>query len=277
MLICKIKLMLSIIIHGGAKIVEKQELDTNLGTISCSIREGNPLVVLLNGFGSFDTEQSFSKIITKLPEEYGILAPDYLNSGFSGQSLKKYTIKDEAEVLADIINSKNAKKVILVAHSIGGVYAFHLQNEIENLVAIIAIEPATRQIILNPPKSKEYLEHEKVGNSVDFIRNKIYELFDEKYADQFWQTTETNSEKFDDIANQSAFNAMNNDLFWSKLDSLSDDVPIIIFTESYRQKEYENSEYFNKNTDSKIVTLGSFHYIHWEEPNLIVNCIKKFQ
>lgn len=277
MLICKTILMFKIAIHGGAKIMEKQELATDLGTISYSIREGNPLVVLLNGFGSFDTEQSFSKIITKLPKEYGILAPDYLNSGFSGRSLKEYAIRDEAEVLADIINAKDAKKVILVAHSIGGVYAFHLQNKIKNLAAIIAIEPTTRQIILNPPKSKAYLDHENVGDSVEFIRNKIYELFDKDYAEQFWKTTENNSEKFDEVANQNAVNAMNNDSFWSKKDSLSNDIPIIIFTESYRRKEYEESEYFNQNTDSKIVTLGSFHYIHWEEPDAIVDCIKEIR
>lgn len=255
---------------------KRQNQITNLGTINYSIKAGNPLVVLLNGFGSFDTEQSFSKIIAKLPEQYGVLAPDYLNSGFSGQSVTKYTIKDEANVLADIINAQNSKNIILVAHSIGGVYAFYLQNKIQNLSAIIAIEPTTRQIILNPPKSKEYIDHEKVSNSVDFICDKIRQLFDEGFADKFWKTTETNSKKFDDVANKNAFDAMNDDQFWLKTDNLSDDIPIVIFTESYRQREYENSEYFNGNTSSKIIPLGSFHYIHWEEPDEILKCIMKF-
>lgn len=254
--------------------MKRQESITNLGTISYSIKEGNPLIVLLNGFGSFDTEQTFSKIITELPEHYGVLAPDYLNSGFSGRSLKKYTISDEAKILADIINSQNAKKVILVAHSIGGVYAFHLQNKIKNLAAIVAIEPTTRQIILNPPKSREYLSHEE-NNSVDFIHDKIYELFDKKSADQFWKTTENNSSKFDEAANQEAFDAMNNDQFWSRKDKISNDIPMVIVTEPYRQKEYQQSEYFNENANSKITALGSFHYIHWENAKEIVNYIVK--
>lgn len=142
--------------------MEKQMQATNLGEIEYSIRVGNPLIVFLNGFGSFDTEQAFAKIIAHLPKSYGVLAPDYLNSGFSGKSVKQYTIQDEAQKIAEIVNEQEAKQVIVVAHSIGGVYAFHLQNTIKNLKAIIAIEPTTREIILNPPKEEEYLAHEKM-------------------------------------------------------------------------------------------------------------------
>lgn len=68
--------------------MERQDHESNFGKINFIYRSGDPLVVYLNGFGSFDTYQSFSKIIDFLSKNYGIFAPDYLNSGFSGKSLK---------------------------------------------------------------------------------------------------------------------------------------------------------------------------------------------
>lgn len=256
--------------------MKKQIQATNLGEIEYAIKAGNPLIVFLNGFGSFDTEQVFSKVMAYLPKSYGILAPDYLNSGFSGKSLKAYTIQDEAQKIAEIVNEQEAKQVIVVAHSIGGVYAFHLQNAIKNLKAIIAIEPTTREIILNPPKEEEYLVHEKNDGGVEFIKNKIYQLFESDFATLFWQTTENNSEKFDEMANKNAAAAMENDLFWTSKDQLSSEISIAIVTEAYRKQEYLRSEYFNQNPASKVVSLGSFHYIHWEEPAKIAELVKEY-
>lgn len=255
--------------------MEKQIQATNLGEIEYSIRVGNPLIVFLNGFGSFDTEQAFSKVIASLPKSYGIIAPDYLNSGFSGKSVKPYTIQDEAQKIAEIVNEQETKQVIVVAHSIGGVYAFHLQNAIKNLKAIIAIEPTTREIILNPPKEEEYVAHEKNDGGVEFIKNKIHQFFESDFARLFWQTTENNSEKFDEKANKNAAAAMENDAFWISRDQFSSEIPIVIVTEAYRKQEYLRSEYFNKNSASKVVSLGSFHYIHWEEAERIAELIKE--
>ncbi len=98
--------------------MQRKDVETELGKINFVYRKGEPLIVCLNSFGSFDTAQSFLKIIDSLPENYGIFAPDYLNSGFSGKSLKGYTIADEANELASIINTFKAKRVIILAHSI---------------------------------------------------------------------------------------------------------------------------------------------------------------
>ena len=132
--------------------MQRSDIETELGKINFAYRKGNPLVVFLNGFGSFDTGQSFSKVIESLPYEYGYFAPDYLNSGFSGKSLKDYTVADEATELAKIINDFKAEKVVILAHSIGGVYAMQMKDKINNLKAFVGIEPTTREIMLNPPK-----------------------------------------------------------------------------------------------------------------------------
>ena len=91
--------------------MQRSDIETELGKINFAYRKGDPLVVFLNGFGSFDTARSFSKVIESLPYEYGYFAPDYLNSGFSGKSLKDYTVADEATELAKIINDFKAPEL----------------------------------------------------------------------------------------------------------------------------------------------------------------------
>ncbi|MDF7637866.1 alpha/beta hydrolase [Lactobacillus sp. ESL0791] len=253
--------------------MEQKYQETTIGKIEYTMRKGTPLVVFLNSFGSFDTAQSFSTVIRKLPADYGVFAPDYLNTGFSGKSLKPYTLTDEAIEIAKIINSFNAERVIIVAHSLGGVYAFQMRNKVKNLSALVEIEPTTREIILNPPQEKSYLEKKNAAVSEEFIHNKINTLFPETEATEFWQTTDENSAKFDEAASQNAMAAMENDEFWQGNDKSNADLPVIIFTETYRKDEYRRSEYFNDNPQSKIIPLGSFHYLHWEYPKEVANAI----
>ena len=46
--------------------MQRSDIETELGKINFAYRKGDPLVVFLNGFGSFDTAQSFSKVIEAL-------------------------------------------------------------------------------------------------------------------------------------------------------------------------------------------------------------------
>ncbi len=171
--------------------MQRSDIETELGKINFAYRKGNPLVVFLNGFGSFDTGQSFSKVIESLPYEYGYFAPDYLNSGFSGKSLKDYTVADEATELAKIINDFNAKKVIILAHSIGGVYAMQMKDKINNLKAFVGIEPTTREIMLNPPKEPAYIEKNKnMAKLQEKIEADLREIFTPEENKKFWTTTE---------------------------------------------------------------------------------------
>lgn len=253
-----------------------QNYKTQFGRINYYFKKGEPLIVFLNGFGSFDTKQTFSPIIDKLPKDYGIFAADYLNSGFSGKSTKEYVISDEANELAQIINNFNANSIIIVAHSIGGVYAFQMQNQIHNLKAIISIEPTTREIIMNPPKDEIYIQKQKEVATVESrIREDIQKIFSEKDALQFWKTTEENCDKFDEASNQNAQQSLENDSFWKSEDGLSEDIISVIITEKYRQEEYGRSEYLNSHPDSQIIPMGSYHYLQFEHPTEIAEIIKQ--
>ncbi|MDB6240247.1 hypothetical protein [Lactobacillus amylovorus] len=97
----------------------------------------------------------------------------------------------------------NAKNVIILAHSIGGVYAFQVRDKVKNLKAFVGIEPTDREIILNPPQEKAYLERNKNETiSEKFIHQKIFDLFPETEAKTFWQTIEKNEAHFNDQDDQ---------------------------------------------------------------------------
>lgn len=256
--------------------MQRKDIETKLGKINFAYRKGNPLVVCLNGFGSFDTAQSFSKVIEALPSEYGYVAPDYLNSGFSGKSLKDYTVTDEATELARIINDFKAEKVIILAHSIGGVYAMQIKDKINNLKAFVGIEPTTREVILNPPKDPAYTEKNKnIEKLQEKIKVDLRELFTPEENKKFWTTTEQNAKKFDEKDNLNAQAAYENDSFWKDATRISDKTPSVLITEKYRENEYKRSEYASNNSKSKVITLGDSHYIHFEYSKQIAEIVEE--
>lgn len=254
--------------------MKRKEVETEFGKINIAYKEGKPLIVYLNGFGSFDTAQSFQKVIDSLPNNYGVFAPDYLNSGFSDKSLKNYTIIDEANQLAKIINNVKANKVIILAHSIGGVYAMQMKDKVNNLKAFIGIEPTTREIILNPPKEKNYIEKSKSIDKLEKqIKNDLARILTPEENEEFWNTTEQNAAKFDEKDNQNAQSSLENDSYWKSDMRMDDDIPSIIITEEYREEEYKRSEYHTSNPKSKIISLGDYHYIHLEYPEKITDIV----
>lgn len=254
--------------------MKRKDVETGIGKINFAYREGEPWLACLNGFGSFDTAQSFFKVIDSLPKRYGIFAPDYLNSGFSGKSLKSYTIADEAKELASIINSFKANKVIILAHSIGGVYAMQMKDKVNNLEAFVGIEPTTREIILNPPKEAAYIEKSKnIDKLEEQIKADLSKILTSEENKNFWKITEQNAQKFDKKDNQHAQAALENDSYWNDDTKLDNSVSSILITENYRQKEYERSEYISNN--SKVISLGESHYIHFEYPREIADAVKE--
>lgn len=87
------------------------------------------------------------------------------------------------------------------------------------------------------------------------------------------QTIEKNEAHFNDQDDQHIMNAMKKDVFWFNQDKWNDSIPTIIITEKYRMSEYERSEYFNQNSESKIIPMGTFHYIQWEYPHEIADIL----
>ena len=55
--------------------------------------------------------------------------------------------------------------------------------------------------------------------------------------------------------------------------SLADNIPVFVFCQAYREKEYRDSEYCNSNT--KLILGGNHHYLQWSESEKIAALIRE--
>ena len=55
--------------------------------------------------------------------------------------------------------------------------------------------------------------------------------------------------------------------------SIADRIPVFIFCQAYREKEYRESEYWTSNT--KLILGGNHHYLQWSESEKIVAIIRE--
>lgn len=249
--------------------MENKTIDTNLGKIKFSFKLGDPFILFLNGTGNFDTEQTFRPVIEKLDDDFGILAIDYLNCGLSGMAKRNYTVEDQVNIFINIIEKLNPKHLIIVAHSIGGIFALRLAQKLDSVIGFLGIEPTTKEILVNSPKSKKYLKKmteysNKSDEEIEFmIHGWINKYFKYDWAHQIWKTFLDNAKrnpKYPLIHLDQEIK--NNDLY--KLDS---SIKSVIITEAFRSDEYHRSEYATNNF--KVCKMGDFHYLHWEYPSLI--------
>ncbi|WP_257642275.1 hypothetical protein, partial [Streptococcus pneumoniae] len=55
--------------------------------------------------------------------------------------------------------------------------------------------------------------------------------------------------------------------------SIESHVPVFIFCQTYREKEYRESEYWTSNT--KLILGGNHHYLQWSESEKIAAIIRE--
>lgn len=194
-------------------MLETKQSPTSLGTFKISYRKPQasaPLVVFLSGMGQFDTAETFVQVISALPASFGIFAIDYLSSGYSGVPTKDYTVAEEAQTIATLINeyNKTESSVILVAHSIGGIYALLLAPYVRHLNGFVGIEPTTREVVVNPPQEPEYLKAaalEATWTPVDFekwLKDHSQKEFSPAQHQQIWRTYQASVARLTEIDSQ---------------------------------------------------------------------------
>ena len=151
-------------------------------------------------------------------------------------------------------------------------------NKDFNCQALVAIEPTTKKVMFADFSKNPYPEMEKqmrlieeFGPELYFknltqttfspeINKKIWELMQEKGSELesqvpgFQVSVEITKEDFEDV-------------------SITDRIPVFIFCQAYREKEYRESEYWTSKT--RLILGGSHHYLQWSESEKIVDIIKK--
>ncbi|GBG93579.1 alpha/beta hydrolase [Ligilactobacillus salitolerans] len=256
-----------------------QRIETELGTFRVAFRPGKTLVVFLNGASSFETEQTFRPVIDRLPPQTGILVVDYINHGLSSLEKRAFNLEEEAGVILKIIQQQGAQRILLVAHSLGGVYALHIAQKLNNLIGFVGIEPMTREIILDPPHSGGYqaeIEAAAKMTEKDVLRlfkRRVERYFPPSLAQQIWETSLADERRSDPAIEQRQSADYSAALKRFPNLKLSHDLPVTIFARDFREAEYRRSEYFTEKWNFK--PYGSFHYVHWEYPGEIRTTIEE--
>lgn len=55
--------------------------------------------------------------------------------------------------------------------------------------------------------------------------------------------------------------------------SIPDCIPVFVFCQPYREREYRESEYWTSNT--KLISGGNHHYLQWSESEKIATIIRE--
>lgn len=101
---------------------------------------GDPVILIP---GSFSTYRAFNRIIPLLSDHYRLLAPDYVGTGDSDKPKEGfgYTIEEQADLIAEMIDKLELGRAHLVGASYGGAIALNLAARYPDLVdKVVSIE-----------------------------------------------------------------------------------------------------------------------------------------
>ena len=259
--------------------MKRIEVSTKIGSLSVTYQKQKKMLVCLNGAGLIPSYENFSLILEKLPPTICYLTIDFPNTGRSSiQNLAGKNLDNLVDAVYEILKKLNISDYVLCVHSLSGILACKLMNKGLNCQALVAIEPTTRKVMFADFSKNPYPEMEKqmrlieeFGPELYFknltqttfspeINKKIWELMQEKGSELesqvpgFQVSVEITKEDFEDV-------------------SITDRIPVFIFCQAYREKEYRESEYWTSKT--RLILGGSHHYLQWSESEKIVDIIKK--
>lgn len=237
-----------------------------------------PTVLFFQGSSGANCYLGFKNIITALPDKYGILAIDQLGYGESDLTRSERTIDNILAETQSIVNKEQIHKVIIFAHSLGGLYALgYIKRFSDYVQAVIGVEPVTGvtemdvddMVRVTKEEAQEVARDRAQGkipeselkslinpnlNSVDW--NKQLEIF-QKLLDNETQVNEAENLK-------SSIQSV-------KKISIPNKIPVLIFSRTKRQSEYQTSEFKNDHPFSKISCFGDSHFLHWTESSRVIH------
>lgn len=259
--------------------MKRFEVSTEIGCLSVTYQKQKKVLVCLSGAGLLPSYENFSLILEKLPSTIGYLTIDFPNTGRSpihDQAGKN--LDNLADAVYEVLEELGISEYILCVHSLSGILACKLLNKPIKCQALLAIEPTTKKVMFADFSENPYPEMEEQMRLIDEygpelyfenltqatfspeINKEIWEIMQEKGLElenrdpEFQISVETTKEDFEDM-------------------SMADRIPVFIFCQAYREKEYRESEYWTSNT--KLILGGNYHYLQWSESEKIVDIIKK--
>ena len=259
--------------------MKRFEVSTEIGSLSVTYQKQKKMLVCLNGAGLIPSYENFSLILEKLPPTIGYLTIDFPNTGRSpihDQSGKN--LDNLVDAVYEVLEGLAIYEYILCAHSLSGILACKLMNKSIKCQALVAIEPTTKKVMFSDFSENPYPEMEEQMRLIEefgpelYFKNLTQSTFNPETNKEIWKLMQ---EKGSKLTNQDPEFQISGEITEEDFENLSIDshIPVFIFCQAYREKEYRESEYWTSNT--KLILGGNHHYLQWSESEKIVDIIKK--
>ena len=259
--------------------MKRLEVSTEIGSLSVTYQKQKKMLVCLSGAGLLPSYENFSLILEKLPPTIGYLTIDFPNTGRSpvhDQAGKN--LDNLADAVYKVLEELAISEYILCAHSLSGIVACKLLNKPIKCQALLAIEPTTKNVMFADFSENPYPEMEEQMRLIEecgpelYFKNLTQATFSPEANKEIWEIMQ---EKVSELKKQDSGFQISGEITEEDFENVSipDCVPVFIFCQTYREKEYRESEYWTSNT--KLILGGNHHYLQWSESEKIVTIIRE--
>lgn len=259
--------------------MKRFEVTTKIGSLSVTYKKQKKVLVCLNGAGLIPSYENYSLILEKLPPTIGYLTIDFPNTGRSpihDQSGKN--LDNLIDAVYEVLEELAISEYILCVHSLSGILACKLLNKSIKCKALLAIEPTTKKVMFSDFSENPYPEMEEQMRLIDecgpelYFKNLTQATFSPETNKEIWKIMQ---EKGSELENQDTKFRISGEITEEDFEnvSIADCIPVFIFCQAYREKEYRDSEYWTSNT--KLILGGNHHYLQWSESEKIATIIRE--
>ena len=260
--------------------MKRFEVTTKIGSLSVTYKKQKKVLVCLNGAGLLPSYENYSLILEKLPPTIGYLTIDFPNTGRSpihDQAGKK--LDNLVDAVYEVLEELAISEYILCVHSLSGILACKLMNKsIINCQALVAIEPTTKKVMFADFSENPYPEMEEQMRLIEecgpelYFKNLTQATFSPETNEELWELMQ---EKGPELERQVPGFQIYCEITEEDFENVSIEthVPVFIFCQAYREKEYRESEYCTSNT--KLILGGNHHYLQWSESEKIATIIRE--
>ena len=259
--------------------MKRIEVSTEIGSLSVTYQKQKKMLVCLSGVGLLPSYENFSLILEKLPPTIGYLTIDFPNTGRSpihDQAGKN--LDNLADAVYELFEELAISEYILCVHSLSGILACKLMNKSIKCQALVAIEPTTKKVMFADFSENPYPEMEEQMRLIDeygpelYFKNLTQATFSSETNEEIWEIMQ---EKGLELEKQNPGFQISGEITEEDFENVSIKarIPVFIFCQAYREKEYRESEYWTSNT--KLILGGNHHYLQWSESEKIAAIIRE--
>ena len=259
--------------------MKRIEVSTEIGSLSVTYQKQKKMLVCLSGVGLLPSYENFSLILEKLPPTIGYLTIDFPNTGRSSiHDQAGKNLDNLADAVYKVLEELAISEYILCAHSFSGILACKLLKKPIKCQALVAMEPTTKKVMFADFSENPYPEMEKQMRLIEECGPELYfksltqATFSPEINKEIWEIMQ---EKGLELEKQNPGFQISGEITEEDFEDVSipDCIPVFVFCQPYREKEYRESEYWTSNT--KIILGGYHHYLQWSESEKIAAIIRE--